>query len=134
MQDRIDKMRPSRLKGRTNSVKNNPYRSFKGNFDIIHDYDTRSENSPVSRIEGDRSNRGNRAINMSRSMKFASGNMGQVTHRQYDSVAESLYRIQNKLTTHTKNRNKTIQRTISRLSRNSSELSFKRSQWTEKEF
>lgn len=133
MQERIESLRPSRLKGRNNSVKNNLYRSNKGNFDINNEYDTRSENSPMSRLD-QRCSLGNRAINVSRSMKFGSVNIGQATHRQYDSVAESLYRIQNKLTTHTKNRNKNIQRTVSRLSRNSSELSLKRSEWSQKQF
>lgn len=81
MQERIDSMRPSRLKARNNSVKNNPYRSFKGNFDIRHDYETRSENSPVSRLGDDRGSLGNRGVSVSRSMKFGSGNIGQVTHR-----------------------------------------------------
>ena len=108
MSEKIESMRPSRLKERNNSVKNNPYRSIKGKLDINHEYETRSETSPMSKLREERGNLGNRALNLSRSMKFGSGNFGQMTHRQYDSVAESLYRIQNKLNIRTKNRTKNI--------------------------
>jgi hypothetical protein len=57
MQERIENLRPSRLQGRNNSVKNNPYRSAKGNFDINYEYDSRSENSrssPMSRLGDER--------------------------------------------------------------------------------
>ena len=56
---------------------------------------------------------------------------GQTTHRQYDSVAESLYRIQNKINIHSKNRNKNIQKQVSKLSRNNSEANLKNEKWND---